>query len=190
MCHKVLKKTRANLVHHGCQRSVRLEKKREESLACEVAALQKRIDTLEKTVSHLQTSRDHEAGDYRKNRNELLTYFTTSRGCVHGVLCKESRACPTVHPHGDLCFLCSDTGKVPNLSHKYRGDRDTKGPRIQGTVVLFAELRLKWDSMYKASCFSHIKTLPANVDVMGRFGEPDIPPYFARSQIQLPDVAV
>ena len=153
---------------------------------------EKRIDTLEKTVSHLQTSRDHEAGDYRKNRNELLTYFTTSRGGPVCMVCCAKKAAPALPcTHMATCVSCAVTlEKCPICRTNIRGDRDTKGPRIQGTVVLFAELRLKWDSMYKASCFSHIKTLPANVDVMGRFGEPDIPPYFARSQIQLPDVAV
>ena len=92
------------------KRSVRLEKKREESLACEVAALQKRIDTLEKTVSHLQTSRDHEAGDYRKNRNELLTYFTTSRGGPVCMVCCAKKAAPALPcTHMATCVSCAVT---------------------------------------------------------------------------------
>lgn len=72
------------------KRSARLEKKREDTLASEVLQLQKRIETLEATVGRLQ----HDAGDYRKNRNELLTYFTTSRGGPECMMCCSKKAAP------------------------------------------------------------------------------------------------
>ena len=92
------------------KRSARLGRKREESLALEVAALQKRIDTLEQTVSHLKTNRDHEAGDYRKNRNELLSHFTTSRGGPECVVCCTKKAAPVLPcTHMAACISCAVT---------------------------------------------------------------------------------